>query len=274
MNIIKAFGRFLIYILFFALTWILNLIICGIAGSFYYDGIDEFTGMIYTLSMLLLPVIASVVETIMFAKRWAKTRRAKSRTPSAGHSIGSAYLPDIDFMEGHDFEYWCAGLLRHIGFQGVTVTQGSGDQGVDILAQKDGIRYAIQCKRYSSNLGNTPVQEVHAGKMMYNCQIGAVMTNLHFTDGAKQLAAATGVLLWDRDWIRTALMQSATPSTSASPVSHISGSAERVRNDVSSSLECHPLYDTSDIRNDPHHQFIAKAQWYAARRGADFTEDE
>ena len=199
MNIIKAFGRFLIYILFFALTWILNLIICGIAGSFYYDGIDDFTGMIYTLSMLLLPVIASVVETIMFAKRWAKTRRAKSRTPSAGHSIGSAYLPDIDFMEGHDFEYWCAGLLRHIGFQGVTVTQGSGDQGVDILAQKDGIRYAIQCKRYSSNLGNTPVQEVHAGKMMYNCQIGAVMTNRYFTDGAKQLAAATGVLLWDRD---------------------------------------------------------------------------
>ena len=271
MNIIKAFGRFLIYILFFALTWILNLIICGIAGSFYYDGIDEFTGVIYTLSMLFLPTIVSTAETIFFAKRWAKTRSDKHRALLDAIGTGSTYHPDIDFMDGHDFEYWCAGLLRHIGFQGVTVTQGSGDQGVDILAQKDGIRYAIQCKRYSSNLGNTPVQEVHAGKMMYNCQIGAVMTNRHFTDGAKRLAAATGVLLWDRDWIRTALMRSATPSTyePTSAASHINDSAERVRNDVSSSLECHPLYDASDIRSDPHHQFIAQAQWYAAHGGTD-----
>lgn len=117
-------------------------------------------------------------------------------------SIGTQLL-DIDLMEGHDFEYWCAGLLRKNGFTNVVVTQGSGDQGVDILAQKDDIRYAIQCKCYSKDLGNTPVQEVAAGKMMpeYHCQIGAVMTNRYFTKGARDLAAATGTLLWDRDWI-------------------------------------------------------------------------
>ena len=116
-------------------------------------------------------------------------------------------LSQIDFMEGHDFEYWCADLLRKIGFYNVEVTQGSGDQGVDILAVKDGIRYAIQCKCYSKDLGNTPVQEVSSGKMMpqYHCQVGAVMTNRYFTKGAQELAAATGTLLWDRDWIKRQL---------------------------------------------------------------------
>lgn len=116
-----------------------------------------------------------------------------------------AQMLSIDLMEGHDFEYWCAGLLRKIGFSHVEVTPGSNDQGVDILAQKDGVKYAIQCKRYSHDLGNTPVQEVHAGKAMYNCHVGVVLTNQHFTTGAKQLAKATGVLLWDRDWIKSHL---------------------------------------------------------------------
>lgn len=116
-----------------------------------------------------------------------------------------AELLTVDLMDGHDFEYWCANLLRKLDFTNVDVTPGSGDQGVDILAQKEGIKYAIQCKCYSSDLGNTPIQEVHAGKAMYHCQVGTVMTNRYFTAGGKQLAEATGVLLWDRDWIRNAL---------------------------------------------------------------------
>lgn len=116
-------------------------------------------------------------------------------------------ISKIDFMEGHDFENWCAGLLRKIGFTDVEVTPGSGDQGVDILAVRDGIKYAIQCKCYSSDLGNTPIQEVYAGKSFYNCQIGAVITNQHFTKGGVAAAKATGVLLWDRDWIAEKLME-------------------------------------------------------------------
>ena len=78
---------------------------------------------------------------------------------------------------------------------------GSGDQGVDIIAEKDGLRYAIQCKCYASNLGNTPVQEVHAGKGYYNCHVAAVLTNRYFTTGAKELAEKCGVLLWDRAFL-------------------------------------------------------------------------
>ena len=104
-------------------------------------------------------------------------------------------------MEGHAFEEWCAALLRKNGFENVLVTPGSNDQGVDIVAEKEEIYYAIQCKCYSSDLGNTPVQEVYAGKEMYNCQVAVVLTNRHFTDGAKALAKRTRVLFWDREKI-------------------------------------------------------------------------
>lgn len=105
----------------------------------------------------------------------------------------------IDNMNGHDFESYCASILSKIGFINVSVTPGSGDQGVDVIAEKEGVRYAIQCKCYSSNLGNTPIQEVCAGKNMYNCHVGVVMTNRYFTDSAKQLAERNGILLWDRE---------------------------------------------------------------------------
>ena len=119
-------------------------------------------------------------------------------------------LSVIDGMDGHEFEHWCANLLIKNGFQNVEVTPGSGDQGVDITAEKDGVFYAIQCKCYSSDLGNKPVQEVYAGKEMYNCQVGVVMTNRYFTEGAKALAKQTRTLLWDRDRIQEMIQASIT----------------------------------------------------------------
>lgn len=131
---------------------------------------------------------------------WSKGCKAciDGCTGSNRKSFNRTSALSIDKMDGHDFEYFCAELLRKNGFSDVKVTKGSGDQGVDILAKKDGIKYAIQCKNYASHLGNTPVQEVNAGKFFYNCHVGVVITNSTFTQGAKALAQATGVLLWDR----------------------------------------------------------------------------
>ena len=117
----------------------------------------------------------------------------------------NAELLTIDLMDGHDFEQWCANALNDMEYTNVRVTPGSGDQGVDVLAEMNGIKYAIQCKRYTADLGNTPIQEVHSGKYLYHCHVGVVITNRYFTNSAKELAEATGVLLWDRDWIKAYL---------------------------------------------------------------------
>lgn len=110
-------------------------------------------------------------------------------------------IASVDLMDGPSFEHFCAQLLSQNGFKNVQLMGGSGDQGVDIIAKKHGIRYAIQCKCYSGNLDNTPVQEVFTGMAYYGCTAAAVMTNRYFTKGGIDLANSTGVLLWDRDWI-------------------------------------------------------------------------
>lgn len=107
-------------------------------------------------------------------------------------------LKHYDDMGGHEFEQFCAYLLGKSGFINVEVTSGSGDYGVDILAEKDGITYAIQCKCYSSNIGNKAVQEIYSGKDFYKRHIGVVLTNQYFTDAAKETAERTGIVLWDR----------------------------------------------------------------------------
>ena len=107
----------------------------------------------------------------------------------------------MDEMEGHDFEYYCADLLRKDGFLSVEVTKGSGDFGVDILAERDGITYAFQCKCYDKPIGVKAVQEVYAGRDFYNRMVGVVITNQYYTQPAVELADKLKVILWDRDYI-------------------------------------------------------------------------
>ena len=130
---------------------------------------------------------------------YIQQQKAMENRENQQTNIEKIAYDNFDDLDGLEFENWCANLLRNNGFVNVEVTRASGDQGVDVLAEKGEIKYAIQCKCYSSDLGNSPIQEVHAGKSMYNCHVGAVMTNRYFTSGAKELAKATGVLLWDRD---------------------------------------------------------------------------
>ena len=114
-------------------------------------------------------------------------------------------LRDMDLMEGHAFEYYCAGLLRGAGFLEVEVTRGSGDYGVDILAERDGVTYAVQCKRYDGPVGVKAVQEVYAGRDYYDRMVGAVMTNQYFTRPAVEVARKLKILLWDRGYLESIL---------------------------------------------------------------------
>jgi restriction system protein len=106
---------------------------------------------------------------------------------------------ELDGMEGHDFEFYCADLLKQNGFTDVEVTRGSRDFGVDILAVRDGITYGIQCKAYTGPVGVGAVQEAYAGRDFYDRMVGVVMTNQYFTAPAMEAAGKLRILLWDRE---------------------------------------------------------------------------
>jgi restriction system protein len=108
---------------------------------------------------------------------------------------------EVDSMDGLDFEYYCADFLESIGFVDIEITKGSGDYGVDILAEKDGVTYAVQCKRYNGPVGVKAVQEAYAGRDYYDRMVGAVLTNQYFTQPAVEAAKKLKILLWDRDYM-------------------------------------------------------------------------
>lgn len=128
--------------------------------------------------------------------------------PEPAPTPAKTFSQDYDSMEGHDFEFFCAELLKKNGFLDVEVTKGSGDQGIDIIAFKDGIKYGVQCKCYSSDIGNKAVQEAFSGKTFYHCHVASVLTNRYFTASAKELAESNGILLWDRDYLNNLLEKS------------------------------------------------------------------
>lgn len=103
-------------------------------------------------------------------------------------------LPDRvpDAMTPVEFEGACAAVLRSLGWDAST-TQGSGDQGADVIATKNGRRLVIQCKLYTGVVGNKSIQEVIAAKVFYHADLAVVVCNSGYTKSAMTLAAASGV---------------------------------------------------------------------------------
>ena len=142
---------------------------------------DKWVWIIGILAVLVLAAAAGVVLCKRFRKRYADD--------------------ELDEMEGLDFEYYCAELLRNRGFIEVEVTKSSGDYGIDILAEKEGVTYSIQCKRYNGPVGVKAVQEAYAGRDFYDRMVGCVLTNQYFTQPAVDAAQKLKILLWDRDYL-------------------------------------------------------------------------
>lgn len=106
-------------------------------------------------------------------------------------------IRDIDIMSGSEFEKYIAKLFKSYGYK-TEVTKASGDQGIDVIAEKNGTKYAIQAKCYNFPVGNHAIMEAVAGAKYYDADQIMVITNNTFTKSAIELAQKNNVHLWDR----------------------------------------------------------------------------
>lgn len=93
-------------------------------------------------------------------------------------------------MRSVEFESYLEEVFLLLGYD-VETTKTTGDQGVDLIVSKRGVRIAIQVKGYESSVGNYAVQAAYAGMAHYQCQACAVITNSRFTPSAIALAQST-----------------------------------------------------------------------------------
>jgi restriction system protein len=152
---------------------------------FYY----LFAGPVLFLLRALFWPVKQLLRLLRFLYGWGSERRRLRKA-------------DFDKMDGWEFEEYVAKLLQRNGYHHVEVTRGSRDQGVDILAEKDGMSYAIQCKNYAGHIPNKAVQEAYAGARFYGCDVPVVLTNSYFYPSATELGDEIGVELWDRDTLK------------------------------------------------------------------------
>lgn len=95
-------------------------------------------------------VSSFVISFVLFIIYWYN--RIKN-LKKIGNTKNSKYWSDKQFwygLSGWQFEEEVADVFEKNGYK-TEVTQGSRDGGVDIIMEKDGLKYIVQCKRYKGH---------------------------------------------------------------------------------------------------------------------------
>lgn len=102
----------------------------------------------------------------------------------------------IEVMSGVKFERYVARLLERNGYRHVRLTERY-DYGVDIIAEKDGVKWGIQVKRHSGLVKANAVRQVVTALRKYDCNRAMVITNSSFSHVATELAQCNDCVLID-----------------------------------------------------------------------------
>lgn len=146
---------------------------------------------LYTKSLLITGIFVGVAFALILGIIIFQNKREAERLRSSG-------IKEIDAMDGIQFEYYLKQLYLTQGYA-VEVTNASGDYGGDLLLKKDGVKFVVQAKRYSKDVGIKAVQEVIGAKSYYSADEAWVVSNSYFTKAARDLADKSDVRLVDRD---------------------------------------------------------------------------
>jgi len=121
-------------------------------------------------------------------------------------------INDLELVSGHQFEHILAEILRRVEGD-ATVTEGSGDQGVDVVWFREDETMGIQAKAYdrANPVGNSAVQEIYTGTEVrqseYSIDTPAVVTTSRYTQGAEEAAEESEVILFNRSDLETWLSE-------------------------------------------------------------------
>jgi len=152
-------------------------------------------GLLNTAAWVLAAVTA--VTTVVSAWRALIAYLAHRRNIRLDALYRSSGQAAVDAMSGVEFEYYVAAVLRGRGYD-VEFTKMTGDFGVDLIATRDGVRTAVQCKRQARAVNGSAIQQVVAGAAVHDCTATMVVSNHRYTRAAEQLAEVHQCVLVDR----------------------------------------------------------------------------
>ncbi|MBQ7466676.1 MAG: restriction endonuclease [Clostridia bacterium] len=153
---------------------------------------------VYMKDFLYIGVALAVICVITFVVYLYKLFAARLLEKQLQEAILSTNIDQVDKLDPYEFEEWVARLLRIAGYN-AKATKRSGDYGVDVLAEKEDEKIAIQVKKFTKPVGIKAVQEVISGMDYYGCYEGWVITTApYFTKAAQNLAATRNIKLYNK----------------------------------------------------------------------------
>jgi len=108
----------------------------------------------------------------------------------------------------YDFEDFIAQLFKDNGYD-VEGTNYSGDYGADVITSKNGIKTAIQVKRYSktNKVGVKDINQIIGGKEFHKCDKAMVVCTSDYTKQGIKLSKEADVELWNWEDLLTNIQE-------------------------------------------------------------------
>ena len=97
-----------------------------------------------------------------------------------------------------EFEEWTADLFSCMGYEKVTLTPQSNDKGIDVLAVKNGLKIAIQCKKFKGVVGSPDVQAFLGAMQNAEVDKGFIITTGTFSIAAEKSTINMPIELYDK----------------------------------------------------------------------------
>ncbi len=151
----------------------------------------------------------SQMQLYKLHKEEERERRLEEGLDRGLESLGAS--GGLEGVSGWEFERIMAELFKKLGYI-VSVTKGSGDEGIDLFLEKEGLRAGVQCKRWKTMTGQRVIREFYGSLMHAKLEKGFVITTSRFSEAAKDFAEDKPIVLIDREELRRIILEDLSES--------------------------------------------------------------
>lgn len=125
--------------------------------------------------------------------KWAIEKRKEDERKQNERRERETRLKKAEFLitlNPKEFEHEIMQLYKKLGYA-VKITPYTNDKGVDGIAIKERVKFAIQCKRYNNlrSIGRPDLQKFYGAMSCVRANRGIFVATCKFTDNAKEFAS-------------------------------------------------------------------------------------
>lgn len=98
-----------------------------------------------------------------------------------------ATISGLRDMDPFEFQRFIWAVYKQLGYS-VEASPPGRDGGQDGILERDGVRVALQCKRYQGDVGEPVIRDLYGTMLHHKCQRALLITTGRVTDPARQFA--------------------------------------------------------------------------------------